>query len=83
MGKRLLCTRTLFVSDVIDGKPVGVTARIGLKKITEIRNKKRRHDEQSTIPKKRRQANKSFEGITNSLDLFFIPPIQTSIVKGS
>ena len=50
VGKRLLHTGTSFVSDVIDGKPVGVAARIGLKKFVEKRNKKCRHDDSGIIP---------------------------------
>ena len=40
VGKWLLCAGTSFVSDIIDGKPVGDAARTGLKKFTEIRKKK-------------------------------------------
>ena len=51
-GKWLLFARASFVSDVIDGKPVGVAVRADLKKFTEIRNKKRRHNDPAIIPKK-------------------------------
>ena len=54
-GQRLLRARTSFVSDVIDGKPVGDAACASLKKCTEIRNNKCRCDEQPIIPKKRQQ----------------------------
>ena len=68
-GKKLLHAGTSFVSDIIDGKPVGEAARGGLKKFIEIRNnktrrngstvtpkirnKKRRHNNSAVIPKKR------------------------------
>ena len=54
VGKRLLHTRTSFVNDVIYGKPVGAAAHTGLKKFTEIRNKKWRRNDPAVISKKRR-----------------------------
>ena len=116
----MLRAGTSFVSDVIDGKPVGVAARSGLKKFTIIRNKKCRRDDSGNIPeirnKKRRRHDSGIiskirnkkrccdgsgiipkkhrcckqdiffimtERITNALELFSKPQIQTSIVKGS
>ena len=87
-GKWLLYAGTSFVSDVIDGKPIGVAVRNGLKKFTKIRNKKRCRNDPAIIPKKRRWCKQEIffmmtEGLTNALNLFLAPPIQTSIIQGS
>ena len=61
-GKKLLRAGTSFVSDIIDGKPVGDVARTSLKKFTEIRNKKRHRNGSGNIPKirnKKRRRNDS------------------------
>ena len=64
-GKKLLHAGASFVSDIIDGKPVGAAARGGLKKFIEVRNTKTRRNGSGDIPKirnKRRRRNDS--GIT-------------------
>ena len=88
VGKRLLRAGTLFVSDIIDRKPIGAATRISLKQITEIRNKKAtsRRTTHHFIETSAAQTRYFFiitEGITNVLDLFSKPRIQTSIIEGS
>ena len=61
-GKKLLHAGTSFVSDIIDGKPVGAAARGGLKKFIEVRNKKPRRNGSGVAPKirnKKRRRNDS------------------------
>ena len=83
----MLRAGTMFVHDIINRKSIDDAVINGVKHLVSNNKKKQRY-EQSTILKKQRKGKQDIffimtEGLTDALNLFLTPPIQTSVIKGT